>query len=422
MKNTRKQRYAALLILTLVLAVILPAAAENAPASGTVTAQKETLRGASDSFVSFPVLASSDESQAAVIGRVNQAIRQKARIQEYSQLLSAITEGSQGLRMDYDLALPYGDVELGWPAARYASILFSAQGKMLSGRPSQIYYPMTFDLSTGEEVPFDRLFTDPEGARAFIEEYVMEEVAPTLSTYLENSDLLPVPFDRFFLDGMGRVIFLYENRQLSFLSGFSGAVAFRYSELWDYLDTSETGVPMQALYHPDQYPASPTAASLGEKNGEWAYNGALYGLGIDLYLGDSLEETLAKYRAAADSEFYPGGAYYEVEEAALRGTLILTDENEETVTGLLSSRVDHFGIETGKTTLADAVSLMGYQPLVQLPIDEIAAEMYRVCPGVAAAYSYTDMEQNKLTFTLFADSDGIVQYIGLDASKISNRR
>ena len=417
MKNTRKQRYAALLILLMLLAVSLPAAAENAPALGTVTAQKETLRGASDSFVSFPVLASSDESQAAVIERVNQAIRQKARIQEYSQLLSAITEGSQGLRMDYSLTLPYGNAELGRPAAGYVSILFSARGKMLSGRPSQIYYPMTFDLSTGEEVPFEQLFTDPDGAKAFIEEALMDEIAPNLSTYLENSELLPVPFDRFFLDGQGNLILVYENSQLSFLSGFSGAVAFRYSELWDDLDTSEAGVPMQILWHPDKYPDAPMKASLGEKNGEWAYNDALYGLGADLYLGDPLEEALAKFRAAADSGFYPGGAYYEVEEAALRGTLILTDDSEETVTGILTSRVDHFGIETGKTTLEKAIALMEAEPLIRLPMTEAAAEMYRVCPGTAAVYRYEDMEKRNVSFTLYADEEGVVQWIRLAFEK-----
>lgn len=417
MKNTRKQRYAALLILTLLLSVSLPAAAENASALGTVTAQKETLRGASDSFVSFPVLASSDESQAAVIERVNQAIRQKARIQEYSQLLSAITEGSQGLRMDYDLALPYSDVELGWPAAGYVSILFSARGKMLSGRPSQIYYPMTFDLSTGEEVPFEKLFADPDGAKAFIEEALMDEIAPNLSTYLENSELLPVPFDRYFLDGQGNLILVYENSQLSFLSGFSGAVAFRYSELWDYLDTSESGVPMQVLWHPDKYPDVAMKASLGEKNGEWVYNDALYGLGADLYLGDPLEETLAKFLATTDSGFYPGGAYYEVEEAALRGTLILTDESEETVTGILTSRVDHFGIETGKTTLEKAIALMEAEPLIQLPMTEAAAEMYRVCPGTAAVYRYEDMQKRAVSFTLYADEEGVVQWIRLAFEK-----
>lgn len=414
MKNTRKQRYAALLILTLLLAVSLPAPAEeNAPALGTVTAQKETLRGASDSFVSYPVLASSDESQAAVIQRVNHAIRQKARIQEYSQLLSAIAEGSQGLRMDYSLALPYGNVELGWPAARYVSILFSAQGKMLSGRPSQVYYPMTFDLLTGEEVPFERLFADPDGAKALIEETLMNEIAPTLSTYLENSDLLPVPFDRYYLDGQGNLILVYENSQLSFLSGFSGAAAFRYSELWDALDTSEAGVPMQILWHPDKYLDVPMKASLGEKNGEWTFNDALYGLGVDLYLGDPLEETLARFRAAADSGFYPGGAYYEVEEAALRGTLILTDESEETVTGILTSRVDHFGIETGKTTLEKAVVLMEAEPLIRLPMTEAAAEMYRVCPGTAAVYRYKDQKDRNVSFTLYADEEGVVQWIGL---------
>ena len=44
-----------------------------------------------------------------------------------------------------------------------------------------------------------------------------------------------------------------EKGKLVVISGFSGAAAFRYSELWDALDTSEAGVPMQILWHPDKY-------------------------------------------------------------------------------------------------------------------------------------------------------------------------
>ena len=125
-------------------------------------------------------------------------------------------------------------------------------------------------------------------------------------------------------------------------------------------------------------------------------------------LGMSVERLTDYYPQAADSEYYPGGACFEVETAALRGTLILTDENEETVTGILSHRVDFFGIFTGKTTLAEAEVLIGQEPATRLDLDEAAAEIYRVCPGTAAIYKLDgDM------FTLYADENGIVQYIKL---------
>jgi hypothetical protein len=116
---------------------------------------------------------------------------------------------------------------------------------MLSGRPSQIYYPFTFDLATAIWFPFDQLFTDPEGAKALYRKTIEDEIEPDLSTYLENNQLFPVPYDRFFLDGQDNITFVYENSQLSFLSGYSGAVSFNYGALADWLDLSPDRVAAQ---------------------------------------------------------------------------------------------------------------------------------------------------------------------------------
>ena len=410
MKITWKRLSLFLPITALMLFFSLSSSAET-DLSGVSLIRDVMETGAAESQVHYPVFACEpgDHPLAPVIDSINRRILEKAQIPAYLQMLPAITEGSTGLQVDYECAYPQW-----FPDAHYVSFLISAQGKMLSGRPSQVYYPMTFDLLTGEEVTFEQLFTDPDGAKDWIETYMQDEIAPTLSNYLENADLLPVPYDRFFLDGQGNIVIVYENKQLSFLSGFSGAVAFRYSELWDYLDTSETGVPMQVMWHPNKYPFD---AHLGEKNSEWLFNDALYGLGVGLYLNDPLEHVLDTFRSTTDSMSYPGGACYEVEEAVLRGTLILTDESEEIVTGILTSRVDHFGIETGKTALDDAIRLLAEDPLACLPISESAAELYRVCPGTAAIYYANDMEGNRLSFTLYADEAGIVQYIKLALEK-----
>ena len=403
MKHQGKRR-ALILLLALMLFASFSARAES-DLSGISLIKDRMETGAAGSYVHYPVIDCPEgHPLSAVIDEVNQKIREKAHIDAYLQMLPTISEGSTGLQVDYDHFFPlFIDV------AHYASFLISAKGKMLSGRPSQVYYPMTIDLLTGEEVPFERLFTDPDGAKAYIENCLEEEIAPSLSTHLENSELFPVPYDRYFLDGQGNVILVYENSQLSFLSGDSGAVAFRYSELWDWLDTEEDGIPLQSLWHTGKY----TLNNVAEMNAETIYNDSLYGLGVELYLGDPLDEALEAFRAASDSGFYPGGAYYEVEYPTLRGTLILTDENETVITGLLTNRVDQFGINTGKTTLEDAVALMDEDPLVRLPIGEAAAELYHVCPGTAALYSYTDMENRNVSFTLYADENGVVQYIKL---------
>lgn len=411
--NKKSFRILLPLLLCLLLTLLPAVQAETA----AVLRREEIVEtGPADSSVSYPVFSGADEAANEAADRINRAVQEQARIPDYLALLSSIMEGSAGLRMTYECSNDsvWNDAAKAYTLPSCISVLFSAKGKMLMGRPSQVYYPLTLDTLTGEQIGFDDLFTDPEGAKAYIEACLEEEIEPQLSTYLENSQLFPVPYDRFFLDGFGRLIIVYENSQLSFLSGYSGAVAFRYSELWDYLDTSPEGVPMQALWHDGvRYDWSRSdGGSFDESNAEWIYDDTLYGLSADVYLGQPLEEALEKHRATVDSGYYPGGAYYEVENAALRGTLILTNEQETEVTGLLTGRVDHFGIETGKTSLADAESLLSAAP-VRVTVDEAAAEMYLVCPGTASAYSYKDADGRKIEFTLYADEGGTVRYIKL---------
>ena len=372
--------------------------------------QEET--GAADSFVRYPDVGTMIEENAPVIEAINQAIQEKARIPEYLQLLSTIQEGSTGLRFDYEITCPCNP----WDSplmndSRYLSLLFSAEGKMLQGRPSQVYYPMTFDLLTGEQVAFDDLFTDPEGAKAFIEGYLKAEIDPTLSTYLENNQLFPVPYDRFFLDGAGNLLLVYENSQLSFLSGFSGTVAFRYSELKPWLDASPEGVPMQLSR------LSWNRSHLGDAWDEtevfWEdlQHGSLSGLYPTVALSAQAEEYRRAYRCDADSGSYPGGAYFEVEEPRLLGTLILTDESEETVTGILTHRADLPGIVTGKTTLDEAETFLGVAPTLRMEISPALASLYLVCPGTASIYQFKSIEDEPLSLTLYADENGIVQYV-----------
>ncbi|MBR6186583.1 MAG: hypothetical protein IKQ41_10015 [Clostridia bacterium] len=363
-----------------------------------------------DSYVFYPVFETADEALLPAIEKMNAAIQEKARIPEYTRLVSTIAPGGTGLKMDYALGLTRDYVDGNGPRISdwYVSILFSAEGKMLQGRPSHVYYPMTFDMRTGEEVSFDQLFTDPDGARAFIEEYLEAEIEPTLSTYLENSQLFPVPYERFFLDAYGHVILVYENSQLSFLSGVSGAVSLRYSQLEPWLDETEEGVVSHLpwlSFHDAQ-----------STDGLWNWlkcDALILSDGPALTLGTKMDEVWQSFHAAADSEFYPGGACYELEEPVYRGALMITDENEETVTGVQTCEWDFGAIQTGKTALSDAISFLEKEPDAIIPLDDTAAAFYRVCPGLAYIYTLADYSGKALTFTFYADQDDVVQYVKL---------
>lgn len=374
--------------------------------------------GEADSFVIYPVLTTEDAALAPILEKVNRAIQEKARIPEYLQLLSTLQPGGTGLKMAYDMGLSCTSGQGGGIHDWVLSLLFTAEGKMLSGRPSQIYYPMTFDLRTGEEITFEQLFTDPDGAKAWIETYLEEQVEPTLSTYLENNQLFPVPFDRFFLDSFGRLILVYENSQLSFLSGMSGAVAFRYSELGDYLDFSQDGVVAHLPWI--GYSAFLTQDERADSTWSYLRGCALIPRTYSALVGQFMETVLYGYpqsvfrlHAAADSEYYPGGACYEMEEPEFRGALILTDEKEERVTGLLTCSLDLYDLETGKTTLTQAESFLGREPDARLDIDADTANLYRVCPGTAVLYRLESYDGTPLVFTLYADENGVVQYLKL---------
>ena len=405
----------------------LPGMAENIETNGSYLSFDYILHretGAAESFVEYPEFVSDDPADETLLSAINRTIQETAHIPEYLQLLSTIQEGGTGLRLTWQSSNLVQFNEQGeQTSARYVSLLFSAEGKMLRGRPGQIYYPLTLDLATGKQVAFDALFTDPENAKSFIESYLYSEVEPTLSTYLENNRLFPVPYDRFFLDGYGNVILVYESEQLSFLSGFSGAVAFRYSELWEYLDTVPDGIPMQAMETLYGTLWNKTAQYIPQPE-KWKYPQLLETF-LDISklpgfppllipdLGTPMEEVLEKLHAASDSGYYADGAYYEVEEPVLRGTYLLTDREETTLTGILTSRLDCYGIETGKTTLNEAIALMEAEPVALLPIDETAAEMYLVCPGSIAMYTFTDLQGRPVQFCLYADEAGTVQFISL---------
>ncbi len=415
MKHAKKTLTLLMLAALLLASVAIPAWAEDSADTFPIFYWNEIEEtGAADSFVRYPVLFVLDEEYAPIADAVNQAIQENARIPEYLSLLSTIQAGSTGLRFDYEMHCEYTHYEPlahTWGLAiRYLSLLFSAEGKMLQGRPSQVYYPMTFDLMTGDQVTFDDLFTDPEGAKAFIEAYLEEEIEPILSTYLENNQLFPVPYDRFFLDG-NSILFVYENSQLSFLSGYSGAVSFRYSELEPWLDASPDCVPMQL---------SDLAYSrnlLGEMWNEdelfWEQlqDRYLWGIYPEVCLNDDAEVIRRENRCTVDSGYYPGGAYFEVEEPRLLGTLILTDDSETTVTGILTHRADLPGIVTGKTTLSEAEAFLGVAPTLRMEISETLADIYLVCPGTASVYQFKSIDDEPLSLTLYADENGVVQYV-----------
>ena len=382
-------------VLLLTVSLVPALAAESEYASLQVLVHQEF--GLGDSHVFYPEL--QDAQGREMIAKVNDAIFQKAEIEEYLRVLKTVTEGSVGLTVDCDYSY---DVSNG-----LFSVVFSASGKMPQGRPSQKYYAMTFDLETGEEVTFDRLFSDPDGALKLIEENMDSKVSDILSTYMENSALLPVPMDNFVVLH-DAVTFYYDNDQLSFLSGDSGAVSFWYYELEPYLDLSENSIAKRLQTF--ERSGIKDAEQLAQVIMDNVSHGVMPGLDVTISAADDVRLSVGadvhtlvdSFKQTTDSGYYPGGSYLEVENALLRGTYILTDESGDEVTGILSKRLDMFGIKTNVTTAHEWREILG-QPTASLALDENTAEQYLLCAGSSDQYVYGEH-----TLTLHADENGVL--------------
>lgn len=374
--------------------------------------------------VNYVQLIAQDPSLSPVADKINQAIRETAQIDSYLPLLPSLQQGGTGLRVwDSNSAASCGEnLNVYRNGTGYFYLLMEAEGKMPVGRPSHRYYPMLFDMATGERVSFDQLFTDADGAKAYIESYLSEVVEPQLSTYMENNQLFPVPYENFGFSSDGHLILYYPHDQLSFLSGKSGAVAFRFSELWDYLDTSETGIALQMISSGSHYLQYNENRIPGELKEIIAYNpDNLPGLPTHP-LGSTMEHILKRHAVTTDSGYYPGGAYFETETPELLGTYLITDPSESYLTGILTGRIDMFGVETGKTGVEEAKRLLG-SPAGELPMNEAAAEMYLVCPGSMLIYYFTPefpvrkgetgQESSRVSLSLYADAEGIIQFVKL---------
>lgn len=319
------------------------------------TLTSSVTEGLGGSLVCCPVLEGSD---AAVCDRVNARIREKARIDSYISLLSSLSAGSTGLKVNFDSNVP-----LNTACPGILSLVIRADGKMLKGRPGTVYYTLTFDLSSGDEISFNCLCSDADTARSAVESLIEERVTPEISDYMSASRLLPVPFDSFFLDGRGNIVFYYDKTDFSFISGAPGAAALKLSSLqgMDQIFLEKAAVPDQ----PD--------------------------IALDC-LGKELDEVLAALSAPFDSSWFPGGEAWQVEAPLYRGTSLISEDGQ-TVTKLMCREFVPCGTALSPEELpADAL---------KRDLDPDEQELAETAQGLSARY-----EKDGIIYTCLYDANG----------------
>ena len=365
------------LLLVLLLALMCSAAAQTD--DGALEWSVQETAGPAGSYISYPLFTGGD---AAV--KINDTIRAGAFLDEYGQILAALSEGGTGLRID---CLVYPETVSG----PWISVILSAKGRMLRGRPSQVWYAFIFDAATGEAVSPESLFNDPDEAVQVLEGIISEE-EEHLSDYLENRELLPLPMDNTALTPAG-ITFCYPYDQLSTLSGYAGQITVPYDRISDLMTYLPEAVQINDL----------TREKIMDAGGR----GMLYGL--PAVVGSDAGSTLEKYRCSIDSGYYPGGLCFEVEDPALAYVHIITDESAETVTGLLAHRANCAGVITGAARRSDIIEALGRpeqtltissQEAAELLLTEGTLDRY-TCGGYVLGLDY-DPEGILYAVTLFA--------------------
>ena len=110
------------------------------------------------------------------------------------------------------------------------STLLTMEEKQAGSRREQSETALTYDLSDGEKLTLDRLFSDSAEAVRQMEAMAETSLGREMTEYMDNRDVTPLPKASFTMDEWG-ITFHYPASQLSFASGAAGAVQFFYDEL-----------------------------------------------------------------------------------------------------------------------------------------------------------------------------------------------
>lgn len=270
----------------------------------------------------------------------------------------------------------------------YASVRFTQQGKIRFGRYGQTVSTMLINRENGSEASLDQVLGDMEALGAFLDLYVEEKVLPYINTYLDTSELLPVPLDNVYLAADGLTIH-YPADRFSFFSGNSGAVEIKYYELADVLAMEEK-------------PCADAAQQIFALAGR----GMLPGVS-DVWLDMTLSGALAIFGTLTDPDYIAGGEIYEMERPALRGVHLIAprdaqEDDGALLSGIRSERVNMFGLKTGVTGRDECLQVLG-NPAASIEMDSQTAESYRLATGKMDMYA-----AGEYTLNLYYDMNDVL--------------
>ena len=249
-----------------------------------------------------------------------------------------------------------------------ASLARVWRGEQPDGRTGSTAATLALDLSTGEEIAFDRLFDDPEAAVAAMEAIIERDILADMSGYMEYANLLPMPRDCFGFDETGLTVY-YQDDAYRHYDGTSGSVTFYWHEITAFIGEDS---PVYALAQPAKPDAQAVEAQV--KVGKFP---GLSAVG----LGDALGVALEALNVQDDPDYTANSMLYLFEEPWLRGYALEipkyadTAQEDTPVSAVRASRVDLFGLVTGQSTRQEIVALLGEPQQTRMYDEDDAFDM-----------------------------------------------
>lgn len=375
-------------VLRLVLAIILLALTTTGLADERLNLLKDEYQ---DSFVEYPQVQGLDDT--LVQDSINTAILEN--ITPHLNTLLVLKSGTSG-------QLQVTSKQQIFPSTsghEVLSILMTIDGRQPAGRSGYLQVPLMFDLNSGQQVTADMVFTNVDDATAWLEEHLLEQFSGELSNYLDIANLTPFPIDNLLLTDTG-ITFYYPINTMTWLSGRSASIHLLYHEITPLLRLDENdlltslGVKDKLIITDESSASIELSVSTGKLPG------------LDAVLGEPIEGLIKRNKLQYDPEGFPEGELYQLENDAYRGTLLITAD-EMNLSGILTKRMNLFGLIIGKTSQQEVESLLG-KAIISLPMSDAAAQLYRVPEGVLQAYVYGENE-----LRLYFDNDNIVSAVWL---------
>ena len=393
-KIWRMKAFPALLLLCVFLisqtafatVALLPAETEEA----VTIAEVSTEIG--ENFVRYPQL--EGMGNTALQQAINDEIVTEANIVQRLVSLSTLQQGGVGLQVTYTAYLNNS----------LLSVVISAKGMMGNHRSGHQYTALAYDLRSGERLLFSDFFSDPDAAAAWMEDQ-LADYADDLSIYLEYADVTPLPVDSFSFDDSG-ITFYYPYQQFALLSEYSGAAQFQYGELQSFLIQQSGSIPSLLGAVMPQY----SDAQIKEAIEAIAEQGTLPA--VPAKLNDSLTDLIDAYRLVRTPDQYPGGRYFQLEAPQFRQVLLMSDAltsgwEASVVEGILSTRMNLYGIQTGVTTQERYRQILG-EPSASVALDSSMASDYGLPEGTMDYYTVSGRQ-----LMLYTDTNGVLYAVRL---------